>query len=73
MRHQDDKLEESSHRLFNQENQRCENVEEDDDKIALYIDELSKTIKIIVARHRESFPRRQLTFEDLFHFAHAED
>ena len=52
---------------------RCGNVHSEDEKMMLYVDGLSDTIRMPVARFRESIPRKELTFEDLCQFANAED
>lgn len=41
--------------------------------MTLYVDGLSKPIRTVVARYRESVPRREMTFADLIHFAPSED
>lgn len=41
--------------------------------MTLYIDGLPKTIQTIVARHRETVLRLELTCEDLAHFARSQD
>lgn len=40
--------------------------------ITLWLDGVSNTITLIVARYRESIPRRQLTFESFCPFAKSE-
>lgn len=47
---------------------RCFSVESDDDKIALYVDLLSPTIKMFVAQHYESVNLRDLRSECFSHF-----
>lgn len=49
---------------------RCGNVHSMDDKMTLYVDGLDKTIKSLVARHRERHPR--IRFLELIQFAQAE-
>lgn len=72
IRQHDDKLEESYRKHSNQAIRSCGNFHEDDEKMTMFIDGLSKTIQAMVARRRESVPRRYLTFEDLLHFSRSE-
>jgi len=65
--------EEEYRKRLNQAIYRCGNVHEEDEKMTYYIDGLSDTIRMVVARYRESIPRRELTFESLCHFARSED
>ena len=51
---------------------RCGNVYDETDKMTFFINGLSPTIRNIVARHRESQPRRSLTYEELVQFARDE-
>lgn len=69
----DEELEKAYRKCFNKAVHRFGNATDLDEKMKLYIDGLSKIIRTIAARNRESVPRRERTFEDLVHFASSED
>ena len=50
----------------------CGNVQENDEKMALNVNELSSTIRSIVVHHFETTPRRDLNFEELRKFVREE-
>lgn len=70
---QDNELKESYRKRFNNAFHRCCNEHCEEEKITIYMEGVSETTRIIVARHLESVPRRDLTFEDITHFARSED
>ena len=65
--------EESYRKRLNEAIFRCGNVHTEDEKMTLYVDGLSETIRMVVARYRETIHRRDLTFEELCHYAKSED
>ena len=73
IRQGEDEVEEAYRKRLNECVFRCGNVHSEDEKMTLYVDGLSDTIRMIVARYRESVHRRDLTFESLCHFAKSED
>lgn len=66
-------VEDAYQKRLNQAELRCGNVHSEDEKIALYINGLSNTIRTEVARYRESAHRRELTFKSLAQFTRSED
>ena len=51
---------------------RCGNVYPEWEKMTLFIDGLDPAIRSVVARHREQTSRKELSFEQLVHFAQDE-
>lgn len=69
----DDKFWEAYPESFNIPIHRWENIHEEVENMAFYIDGFSKNIQIKVPRHRESIFKSELNFKDLIHFARSED
>ena len=63
IRQGDTETEESYWKRFHDAINRCGNVQNEGEKITLYIDGLTSTIRTIVARHRENVSRCDLIFE----------
>ena len=73
VRQENTETEEDYRKRLNVAIHRCGNVHSEDEKMTLYVDGLAPTIRTVVARHRESVNRREMTFEGLAHFARSED
>lgn len=60
-------LEEDCQNLWNEANHRWEEIQENDEKMTIYIDGLYNKTQKIVARHCKNTPRCEITFEELAH------
>lgn len=66
-------VEEEYRKKLNQAVFGCGNIYSADEKITLYINGLSGTIRTVVARYHESVHRCKPTFETIAHFTKFED
>ena len=69
----DTETKESYQNRFHETINHSGNVYNEGENITLYIDGLTSIIRTIVAHHRESVSRRDMTFVDIAHFARTED
>lgn len=68
-----DEFDETHLKHLNQEIHRFGTIHEDEEKMTLYIDGLSKTIHTTIAHHPDTFHCRELTFDNLARFGCSED